>query len=93
MSGGRETNDLRSIYHAAAIVSGAELGIRAESNGSDAVRLEVISAWPDAHVRLIISNEWNHRNLGLGDYMKKPVIVRRGYTNRVGMRLTEDTGN
>lgn len=77
-----------NIYRAAATVSGAELGIRAESNGSDAVRLEVTSAQPDARARLIINNEWNFRNLGLGNYVKEPVVVRRGYTKRVRMRLT-----
>ncbi|HVT90365.1 MAG TPA: glycoside hydrolase family 2 TIM barrel-domain containing protein [Tepidisphaeraceae bacterium] len=92
---GQGSNDFRSqkenIYFASAIVSGSNLGIRAESAGTDAVRIEAADASQlNSDLRLNINNLWNYRNLGLGNYMKPPVIVKGGYTNSVRIRLTDD---
>jgi hypothetical protein len=86
--GGRGTNDFRSmkeyVYYASAIVGGA-YRVRAESNASDAVRLEVSGA----DVRMYIDNLWNYRQIGLGNFMKEPVVVKTGYSNVVRVRLTD----
>jgi hypothetical protein len=92
---GAGTNDFRSkkefIYYAAALVGRSKLGVRAESNGTDAVRLEVTDpSQPNSDVRMHINNLWNYRNLGNGNYMKAPVIVKSGYTNTVRLRLVEN---
>jgi hypothetical protein len=91
--GGRGTNDFRSmkenIYFASGIVSGTKSRVRVESDASEAVRLEVIHAKPESDVRLFINNQWNYSALGLGNYMKEPIMVTAGYTNKVRMRLTD----
>jgi hypothetical protein len=88
------TNDFRSqkehIYFASALVSSSKVGVRAESDGSDAVRVELVDpSQPNSDVRMHINNQWNYRNLGLGNYMKPPVILRSGYSNSVRLRMTE----
>jgi hypothetical protein len=45
---------------------------------------------PGSEVRFIVNNQWNYRQLGLGNYMKPPVIVQSGYTNTVRMRLVSE---
>ncbi len=63
---GRGTNDFRSmkenIYHADAIVRGTERGVRAESDGSNAVRLEVLddpaSTIDDRDPRVKLTGSW-----------------------------------
>ena len=34
-------------------------------------------------------NLWNHPELGLGNYMKDPILIQKGYSNLVRMRLEE----
>lgn len=92
---GQGTNDFRSqkeyIYFASAVISDSKLAVRAESAGTDAVRLEVLApSQPDSDLRMNINNLWNYRGLGNGNYMKPPVIVKSGYTNSVHIRLTDD---
>jgi hypothetical protein len=90
-SGGRGSNDFRStkedIYYVSAIESKTGARVRIESDATDSVRLEVLGAESAGFVRLFISNLWNYRNLGNGDYMKPLVIVTTGYSNSVKMRL------
>jgi hypothetical protein len=38
-------------------------------------------------VRFIVNNEWNVPNLAWGNYVKDPVLVKPGYSNRVRLRL------
>jgi hypothetical protein len=95
---GAGSNDFRSqkeyIYSASAIISSLKIGVRAESTGIDAVRLEVTDpSQPNSDIRMNINNLWNYRNLGLGNYMKPPVIVKSGYSNAVRIRLTGDAGS
>lgn len=40
-------------------------------------------------VKLIINNLWNQTKMGLGNYMKEPVIIDDGYSNTVRFRLCE----
>jgi hypothetical protein len=92
---GQGTNDFRSqkenIYFATAVVSASNLGVRAESTGTEAVRLEMANpSQPNSDLRMNINNLWNYRNLGLGNYMKPPIIVKSGYANSVRIRLTDD---
>jgi hypothetical protein len=95
-TGGRGSNDFRSakenIFYASAIESDTGVRVRVESAGTDALRLEVLGADPHGTVRLFVSNAWNYRNLGLGNYMKPPVTVTSGYRNSVKMRLTDGDG-
>jgi hypothetical protein len=95
--GGRGSNDFRSmkenIYYASAIASPSLARVRVESRATDAVRLQVAdSSAPASNVWLFINNQWNYRNLGLGNYMKAPVIVATGYTGIVRFRLTDHDG-
>jgi Glycosyl hydrolases family 2, TIM barrel domain/Glycosyl hydrolases family 2/Glycosyl hydrolases family 2, sugar binding domain len=96
-TGSRGSNDFRStkenIYYAAAIESRIGVGVRVESDATDAIRLEVLGYEPTGRVRLFVDNAWNYRNLGNGNYMKAPVIVTAGYRNKVRMRLTDNSDN
>ncbi len=38
-------------------------------------------------IKLIINNQWNYTKLGLGNYMKPPIYIENGYTNKVQMRM------
>jgi hypothetical protein len=76
------------VYSASAIASRNGARLRAESDGNHAVRLEVVGAKPGGPVRMMINNEWNYTHLGLGNYMKPPVIVKAGYSNAVRVRIT-----
>ncbi|HVT79466.1 MAG TPA: hypothetical protein VHM90_02320, partial [Phycisphaerae bacterium] len=94
---GQGTNDFRSqkedIYFASAVVSSSKLAVRAESVGTEAVRLEALApSRPNSDLRMNINNLWNYRGLGNGNYMKPPVIVKSGYTNSVHIRLTDHPG-
>jgi len=88
--GGRGTPDFRSlrenIWHASGVLAGTELRVRAESDGTDAVRVEVL---PDGKVRLNIDNLWGYPDLNWGN-LSEPVTVEPGYKNSVRMRLTDN---
>ncbi|WP_027330045.1 glycoside hydrolase family 2 [Marinimicrobium agarilyticum] len=106
--GRRGTNDFRSmkeyIHHASAIASDAGASVRAESAAQDAVRLEVVDQASLAEqlpvadssaqggVMLHVISEWNYRHLGLGNYMKPPVLIGPNYSNTVYLRLAKWTG-
>jgi hypothetical protein len=94
-AGGRGSNDFRSmkeyIHFASAVAGNSKVQLRAESDGTDAARLEAVDPGrPKSEVRFIINNQWNYRQLGLGNYMKPPVIVQTGYTNAVRIRLVSE---
>lgn len=40
-------------------------------------------------VELIINNLWNHTKMGLGNYMKDPILIGSQYRNKVRFRLTD----
>lgn len=89
--GGRGTNDFRSckeyIYKASAWISTNKTGLQAISLGRDAVRMEVPHGEKDSSVRMFINNEWNYPNLGLGNLMRAPIMIKSGYSNTVKVRF------
>jgi hypothetical protein len=38
-------------------------------------------------VRMLIDNDWNFEDFGIGNYARPPIVVRDGYTNTVWLRL------
>ncbi|HEX2100312.1 MAG TPA: glycoside hydrolase family 2 TIM barrel-domain containing protein, partial [Candidatus Synoicihabitans sp.] len=91
-AGGRGTADFRSmkeyIREAWIYSARANSALLVESDAAVGVRLEVVDDKPDGNVRILINNAWNYPQLGLGNYMKPPVIIDDGYTAQVRMRLT-----
>jgi hypothetical protein len=87
--GGRGTNDFRSlkenIWHASCVLRGTELRVRAESDGTAAVRAEILQ---DATVCLHILNLWGYPDLQWGNY-DKPLAFDSGYKSTVHLRLTD----
>ncbi len=61
-------------------------GVQVLSPESDAVRMMPNERTPQG-VSIVINNLWNYPTLGLGNYMKEPIIISDGYSNRVTMRL------
>jgi len=88
-SGGRGTHDFRSlkenIWHASCVLAGTDLRVRAESDGTVAVRAEVL---PDGKVRFHIDNLWGYPDLAWGNY-SQPITIGPGYKNTVRLRLTD----
>jgi hypothetical protein len=64
---------------------GTSSHLRAESDGSAAVRAEV---QPDGKIKFIIINQWNYPNMGLGD-VDHPFSILPWYTNQVSMRFAD----
>jgi hypothetical protein len=87
--GTRGTNDFRSlkenIWQASCVLTGTGLGVRAESDGTAAVRAEVLA---DGRVCLHIANVWGYPDLEWGNY-DRPVTLPAGYHNTVRLRLTD----
>jgi len=42
-------------------------------------------------VKIVINNLWNHTKMGLGNFMKDPVLIDTGYSNSVKFRLLDLT--
>lgn len=89
VAGAQATNDFRSskeyIRTATAFLKNSNLGLQALSLEKDAVRMEA----RNNTVRMFINNEWNYPTLGLGNYMKNPIRINPGYSNKVMMRFIE----
>jgi len=87
--GGRGTNDFRSlkenIWRASCVLAGTDLRVRAESDGTAAVRAEV---QPDGNIQFHIDNLWGYPDLAWGNYVQ-PLTIEPGYKNRVRIRLTD----
>jgi beta-galactosidase len=92
--GNRGTRDFRgtkaNIHKASALLAGSQFGVRAESDGSDAVRLALQEPSERARVVLTVNNLWNYPNLLWGNYMKEKIFLQAGYSGRVSIRLTEE---
>lgn len=86
------TNDFRSskeyIRTADILLGGKSVGIQVLSEEKDAVRLDAEQGSAGA-VTLHINNEWNYPTLGVGNWMKPPIIISDGYTNTVHLRPVE----
>ena len=87
--GARGTHDFRSlkenIWHASCVLAETDLRVRAESDGTAAVRAEVL---PDGKVLFHIDNLWGYPDLAWGNYAP-PINLAPGYKNTVRLRLTD----
>jgi len=88
--GGRGTSDFRSlkenIWHGTCLLGGTNIGARAESDGTAAVRAQVQA---DGRVLFHIINAWDYPDLDWGNY-ERSISVVPGYTNSVKLRLTNE---
>jgi hypothetical protein len=39
-------------------------------------------------VRMVVNNLWNYTKMGLGNYMKDPVLIHPGYSNKVVFKIS-----
>jgi len=87
--GGRGTHDFCSlkenIWHASCLLAGTNLRVRAESDGTAAVRAQVL---PDGKVRMHIDNLWGIQTWD-GGTTPPPITPASGYKNTVHLRLTD----
>jgi len=83
------TNNFRGmkeyIFKATAFLENSNLGIQAISPGTDAVRMSRSSLSGHDGIFMIINNLWNYPQLGLGNYMKDPIMIKQGYSNIIQM--------
>jgi hypothetical protein len=89
-TGGRGTNDFHSlkanVFYESCILSGTNLRLRAESDGSVAVRAEVGA---EGKVAFMVDNLWGYPDLAWGN-LTPPLGLPKTYTNSVRMRLTDN---
>ncbi len=92
--GGRMTNstvsnDFRAskefIRTANVLLKDKTIGVQALSEEKDAVRIE--AGW--GGLTMFINNEWNYPTLGIGNWMRPAIIIEKGYTNTVHLRLID----
>ena len=88
--GERGTNDFRSlkadVFYASSVLSGTNLRLRAESEGTVAVRAGVRAG---GKVIFSVDNLWGYPDLGWGN-LAPPLGLPKSYTNSVRMRLTDN---
>ena len=74
--GGLCTNNFRAmkeyIRTATAYLAEEEYGLQVFSPMTDAVRMDQ-SQMDNSRIEMIINNQWNYPELGLGNYMKTPI--------------------
>jgi hypothetical protein len=89
-TGGRGSNDFRSlkanVIYASCVLAGTNLRLRAESEGTVAVRAEVGAA---GKVVFSVDNLWGYPDLAWGT-LARPLGLPKIYTNSVRMRLTDN---
>ena len=89
-AGERGSNDFRSlkanVYYASCVLWGTDLRLRAESEGTVAVRAEVGAG---GKVALIVDNLWGYPDLGWGN-LALPLGPLKSYTNSVRLRLADN---
>jgi hypothetical protein len=92
---GTGSNDWRgmkeNIIAASAWTEGSGGAVTALSDASNSVRLAVDPGYRalQAGVRMLIDNDWNYEDFGLGNYVRPPLLMGDGYTNTVYIRLTK----
>jgi len=88
--GGHGSNDFRSlkanIFYASCVLSGTNLRLRAESDGSVAVRAQVGAG---GKIAFSIDNLWGYPDLGWGT-LARPLHLPKTYTNSVRMRFSDN---
>ena len=90
---------LQSGKHTIKIVAGAGSRRNADRNSGASISsnagipfdaFRILNGLPaGGDVKMVINNLWNHTKMGLGNYMKEPVVVNEGYTNTVRIRLLD----
>lgn len=72
------TNNFRGtkeyIRTATALLAGKDCGLQVFSPMTDAVRMDQ-SRKEESKIEMIINNQWNYPELGLGNYMKNPIYL------------------
>lgn len=63
---------------------GEDLGLRIETDGNEAVRLEIQENTKDV---ITINNNGTTQKMELGNYMKPPIYIKPGYKSQVLMRM------
>lgn len=85
------SNDFRAskefIRTANVLLKDKTVGVQALSEEKDAVRLE--AGWRGRGLTMYINNEWNYPTLGIGNWMRPAIIIEKGYTNTVHLRLID----
>ena len=88
--GGQGSNDFRSlkanIFYASCVLSGSELRLRAESDGTAAAHAQ---AGAGGKVRFDIDNLWSYPDLAWGN-LAPPLRLPKTYSNWVQMRFTDN---
>ena len=83
------TNDFRGskeyIRTAEVLLGGKNVGIQVLSEERDAVRLEA-PRFGNGAISMYINNLWNYPTLGVGNWMKPPILIGDGYSNTVRLR-------
>jgi len=92
--GADATRDFRAlrenVYFLSALQGRSPLRVRVESDGSTAVRAEVVDGGGRRHVRLVAANSWSFLGLAWGNAAGDPVVLNPGYRNTIRVRLTDD---
>ncbi|HMD61287.1 MAG TPA: hypothetical protein VKG78_07630, partial [Opitutaceae bacterium] len=95
---GAGSNDWRAmkenIVFASAWADGAGAAATALSDGSASVRLAVDPGYRALQpgVRMLIDNDWNYEDFGLGNYARPPLLMTDGYTNAAYIQLERPRG-
>jgi hypothetical protein len=90
---GAGSNDWRAmkenIVTASAWAEGAGAAVTALSDGSNSVRLLVDPGYRALKpgIRMLVDNDWNYEDFGLGNYVRPPLLMADGYTNTVYLQL------
>ncbi len=88
-AGGRGSNDFRSlkanVFYASCVLSGTNLRLRAESDGTVAARAKVGAG---GQVIFSVDNLWGYPDLAWGT-LARPLDLPKTYTNSVRVRLTD----
>ena len=89
MTNSTVSNDFRAskefIRTANVLLKDKTIGVQALSEEKDAVRIE--AGW--GGLTMFINNEWNYPTLGIGNWMRPAIIIEKGYTNTVHLRLID----
>jgi hypothetical protein len=89
-AGGRGSNDFRSlkanVFYASYVLSGTNLRLRAESEGTVAARAKVGAG---GQVTFSVDNLWGYPDLAWGT-LARPLGLAKTYTNSVRLRLTDN---
>lgn len=75
--------------HTIRLIVTGEKSPQANNTFVSIVAFLVLGNQPEGDIRMLINNDWIYPELTWGNYMKDPICVANGYTNRVHLRLTD----